>query len=200
MYGLMGIRKRDANSDDFKRLLARLDANPESAWQQYGKLRLKLVTYFESFGHYVEAEDLADEALDRISKKQEAYKIDDLPILALGFARNMRKEISKAAAKTLHPITQDGWPVNDPSPEDSIINKIDGKRRIECFLKCMRGLIVNERLMFFKYYPNENRNLEQLRTGLAQDLGISTGTLAKRVARLRAKVESCCATCYGQAN
>ena len=60
----MGSPKRDANSDDFRRLLARLDANPESAWQEYLKLRLKLVAYFESFGHYVEAEDLADESLE----------------------------------------------------------------------------------------------------------------------------------------
>ena len=199
IYELMGSPKRDANSDDFRRLLARLDANPESAWQEYLKLRLKLVAYFESFGHYVEAEDLADESLDRISKKPDAYKIDDLPILALGFARNMRKEISKEAAKTVHPITYDGWPVKDPSPEESIINKIEGERRIKCLLKCMRGLIANERLMIFKYYPNENRNLEQLRSRLAEELGISTGTLAKRVARLRAKVESCCAKCYGRA-
>src|SRR5437016_2922818 len=157
IYELMGSRKRDANSDDFMRLLARLDANPELAWQQYLKLRLKLVAYFESFGHYVVAEDLADEALDRISKKPDAYKIDDLPILALGFARNIRKEIAKAAAKSLHPITDDVWPVKDPSPEDTIINKIDGRRRTECFLRCMRALITNERLMFFKYYPKIGR-------------------------------------------
>jgi len=46
----------------------------------------------------VEAEDLADEAWIEF-RKAGAYKIDDLPILALGFARNMRKEISKQPPK-----------------------------------------------------------------------------------------------------
>jgi DNA-directed RNA polymerase specialized sigma24 family protein len=197
---LMGIQKRNANSDDFMRLLARLDPNPEVAWQQYGKLRLKLVTYFESFGHYAEAAELADETLDRISKKPDEYTIEDLPILALGFARNIRKEISKRTAKTVHPMTPDGWPVKEASPEDSIINKIDRERRVECFLKCMRGLISNERVMIFRYYPNENCNLEQLRSRFAEELGISTGTLSKRVARLRSKIESCCAKCSGLAS
>src|SRR2546423_7915180 len=107
IYELMGSRKRDANSDDFMRLLGRLDANPESAWQEYLKLRLKILAYFESFGHHVEAEDLADEALDRISKKPDDYRIEDLPILTLGIARTIRKEISKKNSKTIHPMTPD---------------------------------------------------------------------------------------------
>ncbi len=196
----MGTKKRDANSDDFMRLLARFDANPESAWQQYGKLRLKLVAYFESFGHHAEAAELADETLDRISKKPDDYTIDDLPILALGFARNIRKEISKKATKTIHPTTPDGWRVEEANPEDSIIDKIDRERRTECFLKCMRGLIPDERSMIFRYYPSEPCNLEQLRRGFADELGISTGTLSKRTARLRSKIEGCCARCLGQAS
>jgi DNA-directed RNA polymerase specialized sigma24 family protein len=191
----MASRKRDVNSEDFLRLLARLDANPELAWDKYDQLRLKLVSYFQSFGHYVEAEELADEALDRISKKPDTYATNDLPILALGFARNMRKEISKKAAKMVRPFTQDDLPGKDPTPEDSIIKRIEGERRTKCFLRCMRSLMPTERWMVLKYYPAENRNLEELRRKLASVLGIDGGTLAKRVARIRRKLETCCANC-----
>jgi DNA-directed RNA polymerase specialized sigma24 family protein len=191
----MSIRKRDISSEEFQRLLARLDQNPELAWSKYDQLRLKLVSYFQSFGHYAEAEELADEALDRISKKPDTYASNDLPILALGFARNMRKEIFKKTARTVRPLSQDDFPGRDLDPEGSIINKIDREQRIKCFLQCMRKLMPNERWLVLQYFPDDNCNVEDLRKRLAEVLGIEGGTLAKRVGRLRKKLESCCGRC-----
>jgi DNA-directed RNA polymerase specialized sigma24 family protein len=191
----MGIRKRDISSEEFRRLLARLDQNPELAWSKYDQLRLKLVSYFQSFGHYAEAEELADEALDRISKKPETYASHDLPILALGFARNMRKEMLKKTARTVRPLSQDDFPGKDQDPEVNIIHRIDKEQRIKCFLRCMRKLMPHERWLILQYFPDENCNVEDLRKRLAEMLGIEGGTLAKRVERLRKKLESCCGRC-----
>jgi len=196
----MGSRKRDANSDDLNRLLARLDPDPEIAWQKYDELRQKLVAYFEGFGYHAECNELADEVLDRISKKPDDYQIDDLPILALGIARNIRKEVSRKQTRTVHLETADAWPLNEPGPENKIIHKIDEDRRVQCFIKCMQGLTRDERKMLLAYYPDEHCKVEELRSRLAEELEISKGTLAKRAARLRSELESCCAKCLGHEN
>jgi len=78
MYELMGIRKRDANST-FQRS-SRLDANPESRGNNMASCA-KTCDYFESFGHYVEAK-ISRMRPGSNFEKAEAYKIDDLPILA----------------------------------------------------------------------------------------------------------------------
>ena len=195
---VMGRQRRDVSSEDFMRLLERLGPDLESAWQKYDELRLKLVVYFESFGHHVEAEDLADESLNRIAKKPEDYPIDDLPILALGFARNIRRETLKKQAQTLHPTFNNAHAGKEPNPETIVISKIDRERRINCFASCLRGLMHHERLMILKYYPDEASNLEEIRSRLAETLGIEKGTLATKVARLRKILESCCSKCFRQ--
>src|SRR5690242_7602920 len=60
-------RKRDFNPEDLDRLLMRFDPDPVHAWECYDKLRKRLVIFFEH-NHCLEAEELAEEVLDRVAR------------------------------------------------------------------------------------------------------------------------------------
>jgi|SRR5579872_1293294 len=184
-------RKREANPEDFKRLLARLDADPTVAWQAYYNLRRKLVVFFEHNRH-VDAEELAEEALDRIAKKADSYEIENVAEFAFGVARNLRREsFRQTVAKVPIEDMQGELPAKDGDPEKTIVEGIDTKRNLQLFRKCLNQLEPRDRQLILAYYPPESENLEQQRQELAESLGINGGALRTRMARLREKLEEC---------
>src|SRR5262249_16351831 len=91
---------QDLAIDQFERLLARLDADRSRAAAEYLVLRRKLVKVFERRACFA-ADDLADQALDRIAKRLEKEEIHDVSSFAYGvalmicreFLRNHRKVV-----------------------------------------------------------------------------------------------------------
>jgi hypothetical protein len=86
-------RKRAADPEDFRRLLRRLSSDPLEAWQAYETLRQKLIMFF-AYHYCSQAEELAEDVLDRIAKKSDSYEITNVIEFAFGVARNVRKEVS----------------------------------------------------------------------------------------------------------
>jgi DNA-directed RNA polymerase specialized sigma24 family protein len=190
-------RKREANPQDFQRLLRRLSSDPTQAWQDYDTLRQKLVMFFEH--HYrFRAEELAEEVLDRIAKKSESYEITNVAEFAFGVARNLRKEAfrNNQLMQTAD-VAPDECLGLEAQPEDNIIRKIDSQRKLECFLTCMRRLDAGDRKLLFQYYPMENDGLEERRLRLAEKHQVTMSTLRTRMARLRDKLEECFENCWG---
>src|SRR5260370_34167763 len=147
-------RKREANLEDFRRLLGRLSTDPADAWQAYNTLRQKLIMFFEYHCRF-QAEELAEEVLDRIAKKSESYEITNVAEFAFGVARNLRKEASR---KTLIMRMSDSATAKerlrpDENPEHTLICRIDSQQRLQCFLKCMRRLDAEDRRLLFPHYP-----------------------------------------------
>jgi DNA-directed RNA polymerase specialized sigma24 family protein len=190
-------RKRETNAEDFRRLLARLDSDPAQAWQAYDTLRQKLVMFFRyHFG--LQAEELAEEVLDRIAKKSDSQEIANVAEFALGVARNLRKEAFRRAL-LIHPsdvATAEEGRHPQPDPEDVIISSIDAQRKLECLLKCMRRLDAEDRRLLFQYYPSERSDeLEEQRLELARKHRLNMSALRTRMARLRDKMEKCFERC-----
>jgi RNA polymerase sigma factor (sigma-70 family) len=186
-------RKREVNPEDFKRLLARFHADPAQAWQAYYTLRRKLVVFFEHSGNF-EAEELAEEALDRIAKKADAFEIENVAEFAFGVARNLRREAfrERAAWKPMTDAAGDQLAVKGPDPEKTIIENIDANRNLKRLVKCLQQrLSASERRLLLEYYPTERENLESRRQELADSLGINLGALRTRMVRLREKLEEC---------
>lgn len=182
-------RKREANPEDFKRLLARLHADPTQAWEAYYNLRRKLVVFFEHNRH-VDAEELAEEALDRIAKKADSYEIENVSEFAFGVARNLRREdFRQTAAKVPMEDMEGNLASKEGNPENAIIESIDGRRNLQLFQKCLDQLGPRDKKLILAYYPPESENLEKERQDLAESLGINAGALRTRMARLREKLE-----------
>src|SRR5215510_4512531 len=127
-------RKREVSAEDFMRFLAGLDPDPMRAWQAYDQLRQRLVKFFK-YSHSLQAEELAEEALDRIAKRADSHEIDNVMQFAFGVARNLRMEVARRATQVSMPgsETEDNFfPVRDEHPETTVIHKIDTERKVRC--------------------------------------------------------------------
>lgn len=189
-------RRREIQPEDFQRLLARLDSDPIRASQAYEKLRQELVRFFNRKQNNLEAEELADRALDEVAKKPDSYEIRNVHQFTIGVARYLQLEKSRRSSGTIHIVDDQDFAGPDRNPENTALQRIDRARRVECFVKCMEALKPEERWLVLEYYPAEAHNLEERRRKLCQILGIDAGALTSRMNRLRAKLVKCCAGCY----
>ena len=188
-----GVR-RELHSRGFQRLLGRLDPDEARASAEYSKLRQGLVRYCLSRDEHLRAEELADQALDVVAQRLDLEDIRDVEQFAVGVLRMLLKAHKRRNREQLGEELE--LAVGDPSPEHTIIHRLDRERQEHCFVHCLKQLPPSERLLVFEYYPNENRDVEGRRKQLARTLGIAAGTLATRMNRLRNKLEKCCLNCY----
>jgi RNA polymerase sigma factor (sigma-70 family) len=194
-------RRREANAEDFRRLLARFDSDPVQAWQAYDSLRRKLVMFFEHHRD-LDAEELAADAMERIAKKTDAVEIGNIAEFAFGVARNVRREALRRLAATPRisdlalggDVPSGGADSQNPA-EDMVIERIDQQRKFHCLVQCMKRIDSDDRRMLFLYYPQQNDELEERRQQLAESLSLTLGTLRTRIARLREKLERCFQDC-----
>ena len=189
-------RRREIEPEDFQRLLARLDSDPVRASQAYEKLREELVRFFNRNRNQLEAEELADRALDEVARKPDSYEIRNVHQFAIGVARYLQMEKSRRNTGIIHIVDNQDFAGPDQDPEHTALERIDHARRLECFVKCIEALKPEERWLVLEYYPDDGRDLEGRRRRLCQTLGVDAGTLTSRMNRLRAKLVKCCASCY----
>jgi len=193
-------RGRDAGPEDMRRLLVRFDSDPERAWRAYDGLRRKLVMFFE-YERALDAEELAAEVLERIAKKPDGVEIENIAEFAFGVARNLRREaLRKAAVISRLPESGGDEEIAGRSVRrDDIADRIDERRKLGCFVECMKRLAPEDRRLLLSYYPAEGDRLEECRLRLAASLGLNLGALRTRVARLREKLEQCFGKCRSRA-
>jgi DNA-directed RNA polymerase specialized sigma24 family protein len=188
--------KREIQAEDFRRLLARLDADPVRAAEAYESLREQLVKFFIRRQSSQEAEELADKALDEVAKKPDSYEIRNVHQFVIGIARYLQMERSRRKAAHIQLIDNESLAGAEPSPEMATLERIDHLRRVKCFVTCMEALKPEERWLVLEYYPADGQDLEGRRRRLTQLLGIDAGALTTRMNRLRSKLVKCCDSCY----
>lgn len=189
----MGQKLR-GKQDDFLRLLARLSPERERAWQEYARLRQKLVMFFEP---HLEAEELAEDVLDRIAQKEDTYPISNVTEFAFGVARNLRKETYRRDQAKVSVADDEDLPAGKSKSENTLIDAIDTEKKRRCFSLCLEHLNPEQRRWIFEYFPADDWQLDERRHQLAQKLNLSGGALRTRMTRLREKLENCCGRCVG---
>src|SRR5713226_5159583 len=107
ILGPITSRNREVNPESFKRLLAHLDTDPIRAWGGYDVLRRKLAMFFH-FTHSFDAEELAEETLERVAKTLESREVESVVEFAFGVARNVRKEAYRRSSTRIHVSDLDG--------------------------------------------------------------------------------------------
>ena len=170
--------------EEFERLLSRLDDDRSRAAEKYLILRRKLVKIFERRG-CVAADDLADQALDRIARKLEKEEIHDLKWAPIDDEGNF----------LLDEFESDDLLVGDSDPENRIARAIGGEKEAACLQNCLRKLPPRQHELMIAYYEGERSEKIELRQQLARDRGISTKCLRDQANWLRARLRMCVKQC-----
>lgn len=173
------------DSAPFDRLLARLARDGE-AHVGYERLRQRLIRFFR-LHRPVEADDLADLALDRIAQRlQDGVDIEHVPAYALGVARLLLKEAQTREAKQHRAEHDPAWS-QFPDPEET--------RAIEAAVAtletCLQGLGDPGRELILAYYGADGADRIALRKRLAGQADVSLNALRNRALRLREALERC---------
>ncbi|HEV2990647.1 MAG TPA: hypothetical protein VG759_19580 [Candidatus Angelobacter sp.] len=185
-------QETETDREHFSRLLARLSPQRERAWQEYASLRKKLVMFFEP---RADAEEMAEDVLDRIARKDGSYSIINVAEFAFGVARNLRKEMYRRDSARVSATDDSSFPVEPSGPESGLIASIDNEKKRRCFSICIQQLSAEERRLILEYFPDDEEPPDERRQRLAAELKISSGALRTRMTRLRERLELCCGRC-----
>ena len=171
----------------FDALLAWLDPNREVAGQKYEVIRRRLTTIFSCRG-CAEAEDLADETINRVANKLSAIKssyVGDPARYFYGVANKIHLEYRRRK------------PVPDLPPPPSYDENIE--KESECLERCMQKLSLENRTLLIEYYQDEKQAKINHRKRLAEHLGIAINALRIRACRVRASLQECVTNCLHEA-
>ena len=165
--------------EDFDALLAWLDPNREAAAEKYETVRLRLIKIFACRGCF-EAEDLADETINRVTSK--------LPDIQWGFEGDPARYFYAVAKKILleHSRPKATPPLPQPSSEDEETELM--YQRLEL---CLEKLTPANRELVLGYYQEEKHAKIENRKILADRLGIAMNALRIRAHRVRAWLQEC---------
>ena len=173
----------ELKQDEFDQLLGWLDPNRERAGQLYEKIRWRLIAILASRG-CSQAEELADETIDRVSRRvadiQGTY-VGDPAIYFLGVMNNVHHEYLK----------------RPPLPRlVERADEADIKERVHlCLDSCLSRLAPHARQIIEQYYAEDRRAKINLRKRIAGILGVSRSNLRLRALRIRAKLQECIQQC-----
>lgn len=179
-------------------LLRWLDADRERAGNKYEAIRQRLIKIFTCRG-FCEAEELADETINRVAAKVAdlVHNYQGNPALyfygvsqkiQLEYLRKSRLRDPKAPVDVTANISSPAGPdlADDAEPE------------FECLESCLEHLPPDNRKIALGYYQQEKRAKIDHRKLLAAELGIAVNALRIRAHRIRRTLEICVRDCLEQ--
>lgn len=178
--------------EEFDTLLAWLHSDRERAAQKYEEVRESLIKIFSWRGYY-DAEDLADDVINRVTSKVKALVgsyTGDPALYFYGVAKKILLERERR---------EHNQPLNPEMDLPDIPAQPDegdaGVRLRECLQKCLRELDSEEKGLVLSYYQKSRQAKIDYRKVIAEQLGIGTNALRVRVHRIRRKVKACIKNC-----
>jgi DNA-directed RNA polymerase specialized sigma24 family protein len=180
-------------SENFGMLLSWLDPDQESAAQKYKKIRDRLVRVFVCRGCY-EADDLADETINRVTIKMPAIKdvyIGEPTRYFYGVADKVHLEWLRKQKKARPVELKDNGRSVEPEPESDA--------EYECLEECLQKLPGGLRELIVEYYQGEKRAKIEYHKTLAEKLGLTINALQTKTCRIRAGLRKCVVDCLASA-
>jgi RNA polymerase sigma factor (sigma-70 family) len=175
--------------DQFELLLAWLNPDREKAGQKYEEIRQSLINIFSWRGCH-DAEDLADEAITRVTNKVGDVAKDysgDPALYFYGVAKKMIWEIVRRERAPTVPAEG----LKEVIAEDESHEFEDA---YDCMERCLTQLPPAERELILRYYQQEKPKI-RYRRELARRLGMAPNNLRVKVHRIRAVLHSCIQQC-----
>ena len=135
---------------------------------------------------FSDAEDLADEVINRVMKKlpeiRDTYVGEPVKYFH-GVARFIVREVGRRKE-----IAVDEVPVVSVQPDVH-------SDEYDCLLKCLRFLPAEKRELILDYYIYDGRDKIAQHRGMATQLGITEGALRGRAHQVRGTLEKCIQQC-----
>jgi len=174
------------SQDSFDALLKWLSADRDQAGQIYEEIRLRLIRIFTARAS-TEAEELADETMNRVASKLPeiggTYS-GDPAVYFYAVANNVHLEFLRKKSLAHVPLAVD--------------ETADGEDRFRCLEECLSALSDENRHLVIQYYQDERQAKIDRRKLLAQRLGIAPNALRIRACRIRASLLKCVEKCLGE--
>jgi RNA polymerase sigma factor (sigma-70 family) len=178
--------------DQFDKLLAWLDADRNRAGEKYEDIRHSLIKIFGWRGCH-HTEELADETINRVMQKMDdilgTYQ-GDPELYFYGVARMVLFEFRRNELKLASSLS--GIEVAVSEPKDAP-DKDDLK--FNCLDLCLQQLSQDDRHLILHYYKKEKQAKIDFRKELADQMGITVGTLRVRSHRIRNSLYQCILKC-----
>jgi len=171
------------SQETFDALLAWLDSDRERAGIKYEQIRYRLIKIFVARG-CAEAEDLADEIINRVTSK--LNEIGD------EFTGDRERYFYGVANKVLMEYHRRRQPQPTPSPT---VDSDRVEQEYRCLEQCIAQLSDENRELLLQYYQGEGRAKIEQRKRLAEKLGIAPNALRIRAFRIRAALQECVEKC-----
>lgn len=171
------------SQEAFDALLDWLDPDREQAGIKYEQIRLRLIKIFTGRG-CVDAENLADETINRVTSKLGEIEKDfsgDRTRYFFGVAHKVYLEYLRK--KPPQP------PLTPPSDSDRV------ELEYRCLEQCIQELSEENRALLLQYYGGEGRAKIEHRKALAEKLGIAPNALRIRAYRIRLALQDCVEKC-----
>jgi len=166
--------------EEFDCLLAWLDFDREAAGVKYEKIRGNLSRIFASRG-FNDAEDLADETINRVIKKVRWLKENytgDPNLYFYAVAKRVAQEAQRR---------KDKRPVELPlSPRDANETEV----RMRLLEECLMELSADDQHLLLNYYTDGGAVKINNRKQLVHSLGLSPAAVRQRAHRLKAKLRA----------
>ena len=197
MEGLTRPMKKEwvVTQQAFDDLLDWLDADRERAGAKYEDIRVRLIKIFTCRGCR-EADDLADETINRVTAKlgeiAESYS-GDPALYFYGVAQKVHLEYLRKKP----PAQESSRAGREPGGQTFLASGPDDEMEYEyaCLEQCMDHLPSENRRLVLEYYREEKRAKIELRKRLADELGIGVNALRIRAHRIRSRLEQCLLDC-----
>lgn len=178
--------------EDFNKLLAWLHHDREQAGQKYEGIHESLIKIFSWRGYY-DAEDLADEVVNRVAAKTRELAdnyVGDPALYFYGVAKKILRERERREQhQPLDPMMKAPDTATEPDEAEA------AARRDECLQKCLRELNADDRMLILAYYQKSKQAKIDYRKALARQFGVGTNALRVKVFRIRAHLKTCIKKC-----
>jgi DNA-directed RNA polymerase specialized sigma24 family protein len=181
-------RERPPTGEEFEKLLAWFDSDPDKAGQLFNLIHSRLIKVFASRG-CVDAEALADEVMNRVAVRIDTvvHSYSDPSRCCLGFVENVHREYQRERQRDLTTIDPPR-----PRPSDEL------EREDKCLKQCIESLADTERSLFLIYFQGEKRARINRRKKLAEEMVISLNALRIRAHHVRKEMHICMETCLNE--
>lgn len=170
--------------EEFDQLLAWLDPEQGRAGDRYEVIRRNLITVFLN-RKCGEAEDLADETINRVAKKVPLLKdnyVGDKERYFHGVARNVMREYFRHRTRVIEP------PPTPPSREEL-------EPYLKCLDECLAKLPRQNSKLVLLYYKEQKRAKIASHKEIGDKMRLKAGALRARVFRIRGRLEKCILEC-----
>lgn len=178
------------NKDNFEMLLNWLDRNRETAAQKYEKIRQRLIRIFTARGCF-EAEELADETFNRVTKK--------LPQIANSYTGDAALYFYGVADKIHLEWLRKQKKIKELNLTESVdAGKPELEIEYECLDACLGKLPVDQHKLIVEYYAEEKSAKIEKRREIAKSFGLSISGLQVKAFRIRSQLKDCVQNCINK--